>query len=177
MNGSRGWRWILSAVVLVAFALSGLAAGTVAGTLARGAGAQTPGTVTGGARSSPAATGNEAPTRTPVSTVVPAVGFSFFAVATPSAVQPGDHFTVELTAVDISKRPLAGLSCVMGPPNHGRPSLFKQWPGAQVTDAQGHASWSLVAPQVAPGYYVMAITASGQHDSGYLWEPGITIQG
>ena len=79
--------------------------------------------------------------------------------------------------VDKNKRPLPGLSCVMGPPSHGRPALFQQWPGAQVTDAQGHASWSLVAPQVAPGYYVMAITASGQHDSGYLWEPGITIQG
>jgi hypothetical protein len=168
---------MLAAVVLVAFALSGLAAGTVAGSLARGAGAHAPGTVTGGARSSPAATGSEAPTGTPVPAVIPAEGFSFFAVATPSAVQPGDHFTVELTAVDKNKQPLAGLSCVMGPPSHGRPALFQQWPGARVTDAQGHASWSLVAPQVAPGYYVMAITASGQHDSSYLWEPGITIQG
>jgi hypothetical protein len=177
MSGLREWRWILAAVVLVAFALSGLAAGTLAGTLARGAGARVLGTVTGGPGSPSAATGGATPTSTTVPTVIPAPGFSFFAVATPSAVQPGDHFTVELTAVDNNKRPLVGLSCVMGPPSHGRPTLFQQWPGAQVTDAQGHASWSLVAPQVAPGYYVMAITASGQHDSGYLWEPGITIQG
>lgn|SRR5690242_4868181 len=175
MNGTRGWRWMLAAVVLVAFALSGLAAGTLAGALARGAGAHVPGTVTGGT-GSPSAASGATPTRTTVPTVIPAPGFSFIAVARPSAVQPGDHFTVELTAVDDHKRPLAGLSCVMGPPNHGRPALFQQWPGAQVTDAQGHASWSLVAPQVAPGYYVMAITASGQHDSSYLWEPGITIQ-
>jgi len=176
MKRSRGWRWILSVAVLVAFALSGLAVGTVAGSLARGSGVRGLGTVTGGVGAPSASTGTT-PTHTPVPVITPAVGFSFIAVASPSAVRPGDRFTVELTAVDGAKRPLAGLSCVMGPPNHGRPALFQQWPGAQVTDAQGHASWSLVAPQVAPGYYVMAITASGQHDSGYLWEPGITIQG
>jgi hypothetical protein len=167
---------MLAAVVLVAFALSGLAAGTLAGTLVRGAGAQVRGTVTGGPGSPPATTGGPTPTRTPLPTVIPAEGFSFIAAATPSAVQPGDHFIVELTAIDGAKRPLAGLSCVMGPPSDGGKALFQHWPGAQVTDAQGHASWSLVAPQVAAGRYVMEITASGQHFDS-KWDTGITIQG
>jgi len=177
MNGTRGWRWMLAAVVLVAFALSGLAAGTLAGALARGAGAHVSGTVTGGPGSPSASTGGATPTSTTVPAVIPAPGFSFIAEARPSAVQPGDHFIVELTAIDNNKRPLAGLSCVMGPPTDGSTGLFQHWPAAQVTDAQGHASWSLVAPQVAPGRYEMEITASGQHGFGYKWDPGITIQG
>jgi len=170
--------------MLVAFALSGFGAGlvtrAVAGDALSDAGGlptftshtltQTPTSI-----SSPAA-----PTTTPspIPTVIARSGFTLQAVSSAKSLSPGQQFTVVVTALAVDHvTPVAGLPCYMRARTDGTPPLFQQWPGPQVTDNDGRATWTLTAPQNTPGAYGFEVVAYGEHSWSYRYEVTVTLTG
>lgn len=171
------WRVALLALLFVACALSGLAAGVTTRAVAGGAlTASLPASLPSGATHTPARPSPSA--TTPPATIVAPSGISVRAVVTPSSLAPGQPFTVTatVTAPD-GVTPLAGVACSMDAAPGSAP-LFATWPPPAVSDAMGHATWSLTAPTTAtPGSYVLNISARGAHDWLTYWQPSVTITG
>lgn len=177
---TRSWQAALLALLFVACALSGLAAGVTTRVVAGGAlsvsGAHLPG---GGrssathtpARPSPSAT-------TPPATIVAPPGFLVKAVVMPNSVAPGQPFTVTATVIaSDGVTPLAGVACSMDAAPGSAP-LFATWPPPAVSDTTGHATWSLTVPTTAtPGAYVLNISARGAGDWLTYWRPSVTVTG
>jgi hypothetical protein len=89
-------------------------------------------------------------------------GFTVRAQVSPASVAPGQQFTI--TATVIAKdgvTPLGGVLCSIGAPGGGTASLFPQWPAGKVSDTNGEAVWTLLAPSVASGTYSIKVTATG----------------
>lgn len=173
------WRAALLALLFVACALSGLAAGVTTRAVASGVLTVASMSLPGGPRSS---TPTHTPTppsptaTTPPATIIAPSGFSVMAVVTPNAIAPGQPFTVTATikAPD-GVTPLEGVACNLGAAPGSAP-LFATWPLPAVSDATGHASWSLTAPAAAtPGHYVLDISAHGAGGWVTDWQPSITI--
>jgi hypothetical protein len=173
------WQAVALALVFVACAASGLAAGMTTRAVAGGALTGLHSSITGGSsptsathtpmRPSPSSTTSPA-------TIVPPSGFKLTAVVTPSVVAAGQTFTVvaTVTAPD-GQTPLAGVACAMGAAPGSAP-LFTSWPDPVISDAEGHATWSLTAP-TTPGSYVIEISAHGQGGWSAVWRPSVTITG
>lgn len=180
-NGRQAgsWQAAVLALLFVACAVSGLAAGVTTRAFAGGAltashtpGAdRTPGPTHTQGQPSPSAT-------TPPATIVPPYGFSLTAVITPRSVAPGQPFTVTatVTAPD-GVTPLAGVECTLGAAPGSAP-LFATLPPPAISDASGQASWSLTVPATAtPGSYVLDISAHGARGWRYDSRPSVTITG
>jgi hypothetical protein len=178
------YRATLIALMLVAFALSGFGAGlvtrTVAGDALSHAGSlptftsHTP-TQTPTSTSAPA---GPTTTPSPIPTVIAQSGFTLQAVSSAKSLSPGQQFTVVVTALASDHiTPVAGLPCYMRARADGTPPLFQQWPGPQVTDNDGRATWTLTAPQNTPGAYGFEVVAYGQHSWSYRYEVTIMLTG
>lgn len=176
---ARSWQAGLLALLFVACALSGLAAGVTTRAVAGGA-------LTASATRTPGHPGPSRPTHTPAqpspsattppATVVAPYGFTLTAVITPNVVAQGQSFTVVATVIaPDGKTPLAGVACSLGAASGSVP-LFTTWPLPAISDAAGHASWSLTAPN-APGSYVLDISAHGSGGSYYHVTRSLTITG
>lgn len=181
-RGQQPYRATLIALMLAAFALSGFGAGLVTRTVAGDALTQAGGLPT---------FTSHAPTRTPTSTAAPAgptatvspnptvlahSGFTLQAVSSARSLSPGQQFTVVVTAVASDNvTPVTGLPCYMRARTDGTSPLFQQWPGPQVTDKDGQATWTLTAPQVTPGTYGFEVVAYGEHSWSYRYEVSLTI--
>lgn len=180
-NGRQGgtWQAALLALLFVACALSGLAAGVSTRAFASGV-------LTVASMSIPGGVGSATPTHTPAqpspsattppATIVAPSGFRVKAVVTPNSVAAGQPFTVTatVTAPD-GMTPLAGVACnIAAAP--GSPPLFTTWPPPAVSDATGHATWSLTAPNT-PGQYTLDISGHGAGGWVTDWQPSITITG
>lgn len=176
---ARSWQVALLALLFVACALSGLAAGVTTRAVAGGA-------LTASATRSPGQRSTSGPTRppaqpsppatTPPATIVAPYGFTVTAIVIPRSVAPGQNFTVTatVTAAD-GVTPLAGVACNLGAAPGSAP-LFATWPPPAISDATGHATWSLTAPNV-PGSYVLDISAHGAGGWRYDSRPSVTITG
>lgn len=181
-RGQQPYRATLIALMLAAFALSGFGAGLVIRTVSGDAFSHDGGLPTFTSR---------APTKTPTSTSVPASptgaaspvptviahsGFTLQAVSSAKSLSPGQQFTVIVTALASDHvTPVAGLPCYMRARADGTSPLFQQWPGPQVTDVNGQATWTLTAPQVTPGAYGFEVVAYGEHSWSYRYEVTLTI--
>jgi hypothetical protein len=166
--GSRsGLSILLIALILFACSLSGLAAGVYARSLAH---RDVGGTSGPSSHGSHATSASHTPAPTATSTVVPtavaAAGFTLTLTADPNVSAPGGSFTATVVATSASGSPVAGLTCYLRAPE-GMTPLYDQWPPAQVTSAQGIATWHLKAPQVSPGLYGIEVVAYGAN--GYHW--------
>lgn len=176
---ARSWQAALLALLFIACALSGLAAGFTTRAVAGGA-------LTAVGTRAPGHTGSSGPTHTPAqsspsattppATIVAPSGFSVTAVVTPRSVAAGQPFTVTATVVaPDGVTPLAGVACSMGAAPGSAP-LFTTWPPPAVSDSTGHATWSLTVPTTAtPGSYVLDISARGAGDWQTDWQPSVTI--
>jgi hypothetical protein len=100
------------------------------------------------------------------------------AVVSPNSVAPGQPFTVTATVIAADGvTPLEGVACGMGAAPGSAP-LFTTWPPPAVSDASGHATWSLSIPTTAtPGTYVLDISAHGSDGWTTHWRPSITVTG
>ncbi len=181
-NGRQAgsWRAALLALLFVACALSGLAAGVTTRAVAGGALTAGSLTIPGGAKSTPTHTpAQPSPSATtPPATIVAPYGFSLSATVTPRSVAPGQPFTVTVTVVaPDGSTPRAGVECDLGAAP-GSPPLFASWPAPVVSDATGQASWSLTVPATAaPGSYALDISAHGARGWRYDSRPSLTISG
>ncbi len=178
-NGRQAgsWQAALLALLFVACALSGLAAGVTTRAVAGGAltASRTPATGrTSGPTHTPAQPSPSV--TTPPATIVPPYGFSLTAVVTPRSVAPGQPFTVTATVISPDGvTPLAGVECDLGAAPGSAP-LLATWPQPAISDASGQASWSLTAPATAtPGSYVLDISAHGARGWRYDSRPSLTI--
>lgn len=177
---ARSWQAALLALLFVACALSGLAAGAttrvVAGGVLSVSGANFPDRGSSSATHTPARP-SPSPTTRPATIVAPS-GFKVKAVVTPNSLAPGQPFTVTatVTASD-GVTPLAGVACNMGTAQGSAP-LFTTWPSPAVSDTTGHATWSLTVPATAtPGVYVLDISAHGAGGWMADWQPSVTVTG
>jgi hypothetical protein len=115
----------------------------------------------------------------PTATAIPSdiSGFKVQAQVSPTAVVPGQQFTV--TATVIAKdgvTPLGGILCTLGGTGGGNRSLFPQWPAGIVSNSNGEATWTLVAPHVSAGTYNVKVSATGA-DWSYYIITSVTISG
>jgi hypothetical protein len=152
---------MLAAVVLAAFALSGLMTGALAhgfvSSLATG-------------RASPTPSPHRTPTHisaspTPVPTQAgPDSPFNFQLTVTPQQVAPGGVLTIKVLAtVPRTSTPVAHLMCTLRAPQFGGAPLLTTWPAAQETNAYGVASWQITALQLPSGTYAGDVKLSGAH--------------
>ena len=158
---------MLAAVVLAAFALSGLMTGALAhgfvSSLATGRASATP---------SPNRTPTRIPaTATPIPTQAgPDSPFGFQLTVTPQQVASGGVLTVKVLAtVPGTSIPVAHLTCTLRAPQFGGAPLLTTWPAAQTTDAYGRASWQVTVPQLSAGTYFGDVKLSGTHGRA-LWK-------
>ncbi|MGZ3674917.1 MAG: hypothetical protein ACXVCO_11460, partial [Ktedonobacterales bacterium] len=94
------------------------------------------------------------------------------------SLTPGQQFTVVVTALASDHvTPIAGLPCYMRARTDGTSPLFQQWPGPQVTDNDGRATWTLTAPQNSPGAYGFEVVAYGEHSWSYRYEVTLILTG
>lgn len=174
---TRSWQAALLALLFVACALSGLAAGVTTRAFASNSlTASLP--PTSGRASGPTHTPAK-PTpsaTTPPATIVAPSGFLVKAVVTPNSVAPGQPFTVIATVIAADgATPLEGVACSMSTAP-GSPPLFATWPPPAVSDATGHATWSLTVPATTtPGTYVLDISARGAGDWMTDWRPSVNV--
>lgn len=177
---ARSWQATLLALLFVACALSGLAAGFTTRAVASGALTVANMSIPGGARS---VTSTHTPARPSPSATAPATnvapsGFLVKAVVTPASVAPGQPFTVTATVIAADgATPLEGIACSMGAAPGSAP-LFATWPPPAVSDASGQATWSLTVPTATtPGAYVLDISAHGAGGWMTDWRPSVTVTG
>lgn len=169
--------------MLVAFALSGFGAGLVTRTVAGNALSKVdnglPTSTTQAHTQAPTSTSSPSgprSTATALPTVIAQSGFTLQAATSAKSVSAGQQFTVVVIALASDNvTPVTGLTCYMRARTDGTPPLFQQWPGSQVTDRDGHATWTLTAPQNPPGAYGFEIVAYGQHAWYYRYDGTITI--
>lgn len=175
-------RATLIALMLVAFALSGFGAGLVTRTVAGDTLSNAGGLPTSTSHASvhvPTATSalaGSTTTSTPMPTVIAQSGFTLEAIPSAKSVSPGQQFTVVVSArASDNITPVVGLLCYMRARSDGVPPLFQQWPGPQVTDKDGLATWTLTAPQYTPGAYGFEVVAYGQHSWSYRYDVNVTL--
>lgn len=177
-------RAMMIAAVLVAFSITGLAAGIVT------QGVVNPFGQPNGHGPFISGFGGSAPTRTPsastptqpaatATATQPAVTitypFSLHAVIAPPTVAPGQTFTVTVTTTKASDgSAVAGLKCYMRAADGSAP-LYQDWPAPVVTDAIGQAVWTLTVPQAAAGQYTIEIIGYGTPPIQAKWDPTVTI--
>jgi hypothetical protein len=171
------WQALAAALVLVLCAATGLGAGAYTrGVLGRSGSI---GSLTPSVAASPS-TGTQ-PSKAPTATVTTASsvpvesGFTLSIVITPAQVSPGQQLTVVVTAIDrLGVAPVRGLQCFLQAPPRRLP-LLSQWPGPGVSNEQGQATWSLVAPQVAPGNYGVEVIAYGPNRYFFRADALVTV--
>jgi hypothetical protein len=176
---ARGATPLVVALVLAVCAISGLAVGG----LARGFGGAGKGakTSTHTATSGGGATGNTpssaTATATQGATVVPSGPFTLTMVVTPHGAAPGEQLVVAVTARSTTgNTPLAGLRCVLRAPSDGADPLLSEWPAPAVTNSEGVATWTVVAPNAA-GRYELEAYAQGQHGAYYKYDVSVVVSG
>jgi hypothetical protein len=172
---------LLIALILLAFAATGLAAGVGARRLVDAvAGYSSSGLLgRGGLTTHTVTPPTPSPTATtePTAVVAPGgdgTGFSLNASVSPAEVTASQPFTVTVTVIasDASTL-LSGVPCTLGP--GAGVDLFGpgRWPPMMLSSRKGTAIWQLVAPNVAPGIYIMQIRATGTH--GYYTYVDFTL--
>jgi hypothetical protein len=145
----------LAAVLLVAFLVSGLVTGVLAHGLVASLNPLPVATATAYATSTPAK-----PSGTPtLAAVTPSAEFDLSLAASPAHVQPGESVALTATATS-GGGPLSNLQCALGAAQSGGTPLLATWPPAMVTDAGGHARWTVTAP-AQPGTYTVQVSARG----------------
>jgi len=171
---------VLLAIVLVTCSISGLAAGVYARHLGErlAAATKTVSAPASSATSRAASTATSVPLAT--ATVTPqsagAVAFVLTVSSSPNTLSAGQSFNVSVTALTQNGgAAVVGLRCFMRAPTDGRAPLFQNWPTPQITDANGRATWNLVAPQVASGLYGVEVVAYGVNSYNYFADTFVTI--
>ena len=169
---------IIVALLLTAFALSGLAGGFVtrsaldATQVAAQPTKSNKAAATSTSLAQAHATATSGPTTVPV---VAAAGFTLRAEASPRTVTPSAAFSVQVTVVARDGvTPVAGLKCFMRAPQQGA-ALYTSWPPPTVTNSAGVATWRLTTPQVAPGAYAVEVVAFGNDAWSYQWDTSINV--
>ena len=153
-------------LALLAFAVLGLLAGvlTHALTSRQSSGALAQGPVISG--SPPALSATATPTQTGATatstTSNPQSGFTLTIALSQRTVTAGQTLTVTVVAT-ANGAPVSGLSCALRAPTDGPPGLLSAWPAPATTDANGHATWTISVPSVAPGTYGVEADAVGAH--------------
>ena len=143
----------LSALMLVAFAFSGLLVGLLAHGLVVSESA--------GQQRMLKPTATTARTATATATLPAATGrFDLALNVSTQHVTAGQTITVTVKAtVAGTDRPMVNLDCALSGPDSG-PSLLSSWPAPKPTDAQGQAEWQITIPNVTPGSYAIQVKAS-----------------
>jgi hypothetical protein len=167
---------VVVAVILAAFALTGLGAGV----LTRSAlGAFASPTATATTQPTATATLAPSPSPNPTATYTPATGGSRFAivvVASPNPVAAGSSFTVTVTATnDGSKTPAGGVLCTLRAPQGDANPLFAVWPAQQTTDSAGSAQWQLTAPSAQAGRYTLEVYAQ-RGGASYTFDTSVALR-
>lgn len=156
---------VAAALILLAFAATGLLAGVVAHALTGGqsAGALGGGPVISGsppARTTPSETASP-PDPTATSAITnPQAGFTLDITLSQRTVSAGETLTVTVVATT-NGAPVSGLTCTLRAPTDGPPGLLTAWPTPATTDATGQATWTLTTPTLAPGVYGVEVDAVG----------------
>lgn len=175
---------VLIAIILIACSISGLAAGVYARHLSEPLAAGN--TATSGSIASASHTPRPAPSATPIPTATARtiaqqpgnLPFFLAASASPASLAAGQTLTITIQASSqYGSAPVVGLTCYMRAPSDGRVPLFQTWPTPAVTGASGQATWTLTAPQVAPGPYGVEVVAYGANHFTYYSDAFITITG
>jgi hypothetical protein len=152
----------LAALLLVAFALSGLLLGLLTHGLVISAAAMPHATATA---THARATATHTP---PPPTPPPATGsFALSLTVSPMNVPAGGTLTVAAHADVLgTDRPLANLVCAVSGDGSGQ-DLLAAWPAPLPTDAQGNATWHLTVPAGAAGRYAIEVRARTSAYSAY----------
>jgi hypothetical protein len=176
--------WPVAAMVglLLLCSVSGLAAGVYARSTRSALGGSMLGSLfSPGTTAGPGGTASGTPTPSPTPTVpaVPATVTGFqIVVAAPASIAAGQQFTVTATATlpgTHGGTPVPNLECFMRAPTPQRTPLLQEWPAPTYTDASGRATWTLIAPQVAPGSYGIEVVAYGTGKYFYYGDAYITV--
>lgn len=170
---------LVIALVLTVCAISGLAVGGLARGLsgAGGSAKTSTRTATTGSGSSGNTPGAGTATATEGATVVPSGPFTLAVVVTPHVAAPGAQLVVTVTArSSAGNAPLAGLQCVLRAPSDGVAPLLSVWPAPAATNADGMATWTIIAPNAA-GRYELEAYAQGQHGAYYEYDASVIVSG
>lgn len=176
---ARGATPLMVALVLTVCAISGLAVGGLArGISGAGKAAKTSThTATTGGGATGNTPGSATATPTQGATVVPSGPFTLTMVVTPHTAAPGQQLAVAVTARSTAgNTPLAGLACVLRAPSDGGVPLLSEWPAPAVTNGEGVATWTVVAPSAA-GRYELEAYAQGQHGAYYKYDVSVVVSG
>lgn len=65
----------------------------------------------------------------------------------------------------------------MRAPTKAHTPLFQDWPPPKITDANGQATWNLIAPQISPGLYGVEVVAYGTNSYNYYVDALMTVSG
>ncbi len=163
------------ALLLLLFAATGLMAGALTHILV-----VSPGILQGGG-GAPSRQPTHTPTLpTPTATTAPVAvtgAFTLSIAISPAdvALAPGQKFQVNVQALRPNgQTPVAGLRCVLSAPTGSR-QLLTKWPAPAVTDANGHASWTITVPAHAAGKYKIEATGHASDGSYYYVYMTITV--
>jgi len=165
------------ALLLIAFSASGLMAGMLARQVSGPtAGAQPTSTALTSAEQTATAAANTTPTGSGT--------FALKVQLAPISARAGQtvQLTVMACAPDIPPAPACGpnttpLPGVLCTPQQtaNAPTLSGAWPGAQTTDSDGLAHWSLaLASQMAPGSYQVSVHGDGTGYRG-TWNATLVV--
>jgi hypothetical protein len=145
----------LAAVLLITFLVSGAVSGVLAHGLVNSLQPAPTATVIAYATNTPAR-----PTASPTqAAVTPTAVFDLSLTPSPAHVQPGGSIILTATATSQGE-PLSNLRCTLGASRNGGTPLLALWPPDAITDAAGHARWTVMAP-VQQGTYTVQVSASG----------------
>ena len=174
---------LLIGLILLAFTATGLAAGVGARRLVDAVGGYNSSNLLGRGGNSLTHSVPPQPTPSPTATMEPtaevapggdATGFSLSASSSPAELVAGKPFTITVTVISSDNSTLlSGVPCTLGP--GAGVDLFGpgRWPPTTLSSRKGTATWQLVAPNVAPGIYIMQTTATGTH--GYYTYVDFTV--
>lgn len=143
----------LGALMLVAFALSGLLVGLMVHGLVVSTAA--------GQQTVPKPTATSVHVATATATLPAATGrFDLSLSVNTQRVTAGQSITVTARATMAgTDHPMVNLLCTLSGPDTG-PSLLPAWPTPQPTDSRGLAVWQITIPNVTPGTYAIQVKAS-----------------
>ncbi|HKV84650.1 MAG TPA: hypothetical protein VJN88_08840 [Ktedonobacterales bacterium] len=169
---------LVVALVLTVCALSGLAVGGLARGLSGAGGSAKTSTRTatsGGASGN--TPGSATATATESATAVPSGPFTLTVLVSPHVAAPGAQLVVTVTArSSAGNAPLTGLQCVLRAPSDGVTPLLSAWPAPAVTNGDGVATWTVLAPNAA-GRYELEAYAQGQHGAYYKYDASVIVSG
>jgi hypothetical protein len=162
-------------LLLLLFAATGLMAGALTHILV-----VSPAIIHGGAPTTQRQPTHTPTPSTPTATTAPVAVTGTFTLTidvSPAnvALAPGQRIQVNVQALRPNGRtPVAGLTCELGAPTSGRP-LLTQWPAPAVTNATGHARWTITVPATASGKYKLQATAHASDGSYYYVYMSVTV--